>query len=240
MPTVTYPFDSTGSAATNLVTNELHTLTEVNSTTYRILVPKFAPFYVNNFQMVYKTTDGVVTPLTEGVDFEFVFLYIGASRSIGMPVYGSISLLNELTDGYIEIVQYQTLGGDWCCDRQYVLEYLADIVFNPRRLPWERLTNVQAVFPPINHDQSMDWIKGHDDLIQCINQLANTIALGVGQREQNMSLLIRNLVMTAGQVGLENVENLPLATDAEVNAELPVNKYVTLKQVLQLLNNRGL
>lgn len=236
--TVTYPFDPTGLAATNLVANEQHTLTSVNSTTYRLIIPKFAPFHVNNFKMVHITMDGVETPLAEGVDFNFVFLYLGASRSIGTAVYGGITLLNELVDGYIKIKRYQTLGGEWCCDQQYVLSLLADIVFNPRTVPWEKLTNVQQVFPPINHDQAMDWIKGHDDLIQAVNALADIIANGGQLREQNLSLLIRNMVMTPAQVGLGDVQNLPLATSAEVNAALPANKYITLAQAVSLLNNQ--
>lgn len=236
--TVIYPFDPTGLAATNLVTDEQHTLTSVNSTTYRLIIPKFAPFHVNNFEMVHITMDGVETPLQEAIDFNFVFLYLGASRSIGTVVYGGITLLNELTDGYIKIKRYQTLGGEWCCDQQYVLSLLADIVFNPRTIPWEKLTNVQQVFPPINHDQAMDWIKGHDDLIQAVNSLADTIVNGGQLREQNLSLLIRNMVMTAVQVGLGDVQNLPLATMAEVNASLPVNKYITLAQAISLVNNQ--
>ena len=236
--TVIYPFDPTGLAATNLVTDEQHTLTSVNSTTYRLIIPKFAPFHVNNFEMVHITMDGVETPLQEAIDFNFVFLYLGASRSIGTVVYGGITLLNELTDGYIKIKRYQTLGGEWCCDQQYVLSLLADIVFNPRTVPWEKLTNVQQVFPPINHDQAMDWIKGHDDLIQAINGLADTIVNGGQLREQNLSLLIRNMVMTADQVGLGNVQNLPLATQNEVDNILPVNKYITLSQAIGLVNQQ--
>ena len=236
--TVIYPFDPTGLAATNLVTDEQHTLTSVNSTTYRLIIPKFAPFHVNNFEMVHITMDGVETPLQEAIDFNFVFLYLGASRSIGTVVYGGITLLNELTDGYIKIKRYQTLGGEWCCDQQYVLGMLADIVFNPRTVPWEKLTNVQQVFPPINHDQAMDWIKGHDDLIQAINGLADTIVNGGQLREQNLSLLIRNMVMTADQVGLGNVQNLPLATQNEVDNILPVNKYITLSQAIGLVNQQ--
>ena len=236
--TVIYPFDPTGLAATNLVTDEQHTLTSVNSTTYRLIIPKFAPFHVNNFEMVHITMDGVETPLQEAIDFNFVFLYLGASRSIGTVVYGGITLLNELTDGYIKIKRYQTLGGEWCCDQQYVLGMLADIVFNPRTVPWEKLTNVQQVFPPINHDQAMDWIKGHDDLIQAINGLADPIVNGGQLREQNLSLLIRNMVMTADQVGLGNVQNLPLATQNEVDNILPVNKYITLSQAIGLVNQQ--
>ena len=236
--TVIYPFDPTGLATTNLVTDEQHTLTSVNSTTYRLIIPKFAPFHVNNFEMVHITMDGVETPLQEAIDFNFVFLYLGASRSIGTVVYGGITLLNELTDGYIKIKRYQTLGGEWCCDQQYVLSLLADIVFNPRTVPWEKLTNVQQVFPPINHDQAMDWIKGHDDLIQAINGLADMIVNGGQLREQNLSLLIRNMVMTADQVGLGNVQNLPLATQNEVDNILPVNKYITLSQAIGLVNQQ--
>ena len=48
------PFDPTGLASTNYVEDEVHTLTEINDATYRLIVPTFAPFYLDNFKFVHR------------------------------------------------------------------------------------------------------------------------------------------------------------------------------------------
>ena len=51
MPTpapYTYPFDGSGTAPTNHVTNEVQSVTAVNSNEFHIVVPNFAPFFVQS------------------------------------------------------------------------------------------------------------------------------------------------------------------------------------------------
>lgn len=175
--TVTYNLDLTGISPDNLIENEQHTLTEVNNQTYRTIVPEFAPFYLDNFTLRHLDDEGNITNLVEGVDFYLSLPYIGASRSIGKMLYGGITMNTDFVNGLI-MANYQTLGGTWNADAGYVLNMLAEHIYNPRIVVWDQVTNIQETFPPTNHDQSLDYIYGYQELINAINAMAASIANG--------------------------------------------------------------
>lgn len=239
MPTVQYPFDTTGLSPANRIVDEPHTLTEINSSTYRIIIPEFAPFYLDNFQLKHVSLTGVVTPLIADVDYYLCLPYIGATRSIGKFVYGGATLVNSYVNGHISVT-YQTLGGTWTADRLYVLERLADMMYNPKITSWDVVTNIQEIFPPINHDQQFDYVYGQQELIEAINQLAVAILQGPDAGNsiiQHIFATNNPHVVTAAQVGLGSVVNYSVATDQECTNKELLDKYVTLRQVIQFLSS---
>lgn len=237
--TYQYPFDTTGTAATNLVENELHVLTEINDITYRILLPTFAPFYLHNQQLVHVDSLGNETVMVEGVDYYPALPYMAASRETGKFLYGGWSIINEYTDGLIK-VQYQTLGGKWCADIDYVYERLVEYVYNPRRVWWDQLTNVQDLFPPVEHEQPVADFYGHEALLEVMEGIRLAI-LNQDFMGQMGSVLAHLMDQSnphqvhKGQVGLSEVANLGLATDEECLNRVQVDKYVTLSQIVRLL-----
>lgn len=233
---VTYPFDPTGLANTNIIVDEIHTLTEINANPYRILIPEFAPFYLGNLQVKHVDQGGITSLLTEDVDYTICLPYIGATRSIGQMIYGGITINNDQLQGLIKIT-YRTLGGEWTADANYVLNVLAETVYNPRITVWDVVTNKPSLFPPINHDQSMDYVFGHQDLIDSINNLADQVLQGPSAANGFVQHILDENnphQVTKDQVGLGNVANLPLATDAEVDNLDPVDKYFTVRQLMLL------
>lgn len=232
MAEITYPLDITGFSPANLVTDELHTLTEINNAPYRTIIPTFAPFYLDNLVVKHVATDGTETILNENADYHLTLPFIGATRSIGKMLYGGINPLNDLIEGTIKVT-YQTLGGGWCADANYVLDRLADYVYNPRTAVWDSVTNIQDTFPPINHDQSADYIYGYQTLIDAINALASQIVTTPASSAAIVQYLTETL--SKESVGLGKVTNYEIATDVEVSARSPVDKYITLRQVLMLL-----
>ena len=238
MPSLTYPLDITGLAATNLIASEVHTLTEINSSTYRILIPEFAPFYLDNLELKHTDSLGVSTVLTEGSDYFLCLPYIGATRSVGKMIYGGISINTLFVNGVLKLT-YQTLGGDWTADANYVLTRLAETVYNPRITVWDSVTDKTSCFPPTNHDQHMDYVFGHGELIASINDLATTIGSGPSNSNGMVGHILDENnphLTTKAQIGLGDVENLPMATDTEVTTLQTVDKYVTLRQILLLLD----
>lgn len=246
MPT-SYPLDITGFASANLVANEPHVLTEINSATQRIIIPVFAPFHQDNFTLQHVDDNGVVHDLILDVDYYLCLPFIGASRSLGKMVYGGVAINTNLINGIVKIT-YQTLGGAWCADPTYVLERIAERVYNPKTTVWDILTNVQQTFPPINHNQEADSFFGMQELLAKLNELAVAIASNSASggglsvvREQLLDELA--LMLTKEKIGLPDVVNLPLALAGDVTSQNPVDKYITLKQVLtlvQLINSAGL
>ena len=194
--------------------------------------------YLDNLTVVHVDLMGVVTPLIQDVHYYVVLPFIGATRSIGKMLYGGLSVNDEQLEGNI-LVSYQTLGGDWVADASYVRQVLAEMVYNPKLTVWDQVTNVQEVFPPINHDQPLDTIFGMQALIDELARIRDAILAGPNADNG----IIKHLTDTNNphetdkdDVGLGLVQNLPVATDAEVNALDPENKYILLRQVLTLMN----
>ena len=234
----TYPLDTTGTAPSNLVTGERHTLTEINSATQRILIPTFSPFYLSNLVVSHVATDGTMAPLVEGSDYYVVLPYMVASRSTGLPIYGGIAINTDITQGTIDL-QYQTLGGSWCADTAYVYERLLEAVYNARTTWWDNLTNVQEIFPPTAHSLPVGEIDGVTDLIAKME----AIRLAILANPNTIPPVLLEHVLQTGNVHgltkadlqLEHVQNYPQATDEDVLAKRALDKVVTLRQILLLL-----
>lgn len=237
MPQVNYPLDTTGLSPANKVVDEPHVLTEINAATYRILLPDFAPFYQDNFVLKFVDTLGVETILQRDIDFAFTLPYISASRSIGKMVYGAVTIINDLVNGSLKMT-YQTLGGDEIADVQLVREKLAEVAYNPRTASWDVIANKPQQFPPVPHDHSTDDIVGLEQVIEELNDIEQAILAGPNPSNDvvhHFTDTNNPHQTTAAQVGLGDVVNLPMATDQEVISRAPVDKYVTLRQILMLL-----
>lgn len=222
MPNITYPVDYTGTATSNKITEELHTLTEINDVTYNILIPDAAPFHVENFALVHIAANGTRRTLTEGVDYYFTLPYVAAIRSLGKVIYGGVTILNHTIAGTLAAT-YQTLGGSWTADRNYVLNYLIERAYNPRTTIWDVVTNVQQLFPPIVHNQEFDYVFGHGELIDAINGISDTLANSDLSHETNYGNPHR---VNKTQVGLGNVDN---TSDAQKPISLAVQTALNNK-----------
>lgn len=235
-----YPFDTTGTAESNLIRDELHTLTEVNAAPQRILIPKAAPFYLNNLLAEHISQQGVATPLTEGVDFYCALPYVAASRSVGKPVFGGFAMISDLPQGTIRLTRYQTVGGPWVANRDYVYEQLLATVYNKRTAWWDSLTNVQQLFPPTDHEQPVDDVEGHEAMLVALGKIEQALLANPGNLAGLIAAHIQNIgnphQVTKNDVGLADVANFPMATDQEVVERANVDKYITLRQLLLLIN----
>lgn len=233
-----YELDTTGINSNNLIENESHSLTESNSSPYRLIIPTYSPFYLDNFNLRYDNGLGNIISLVEDVDYSLCLPYVAATRSIGKLLYGGISINNNSINGTL-LIDYQTLGGNWTGDPAYIITRLSELLYNPKITIWDVVTDIQDLFPPINHDQSADYIYGYQDLITAINNLADIIANSPSQSlsfVQHLTDEVNPHNVTKVQLGLGSIVNLPLASDAEVTARDPLDKYVTLKQLVNILN----
>lgn len=170
-----YPLDTYGTTESNLVVDEPHTNTRINYRDYLYIVPNYAPFYRNNLEIIHETPNGSRI-LNYGIDYNVALEYPEATESIGIPIFGAIILNSLDLTGTIKIT-YQTLGGDWVGDPQYVRTQLANLAYNPRITTWSQVTNIQTVFPPdINHDHPFSDITGQQEVIDAINAIRDTLS----------------------------------------------------------------
>lgn len=218
-----YPFDPTGSSPDNLITDELHTLTEINDTTYRILILENSPFYTNN--LVVKYNDGINGDviLQEGIDFVLCLPYLAASRSIGAMVYGGISFNFSAPNGTLKIT-YQTIGGEWIANPNYVYEILINAAYNPRVTTWDVLTNVQQIFPPVNHDQSLDYVYGYSELLTKLDEIIAAVVnsqpavfnLGVNMQPNKLMMTDPAGVATVSDIDPANLQQRLLNIENDI------------------------
>lgn len=178
MATVTYPWDYSGNNPTNLIQNEIHTVSESVYKDYNFIIPEFGPFFVDNFQLV--LVEGTNSrPLVEDVDFSFALSYVTGTRVTGKVMYGAVTLHNLSMDGILKMT-YQTLGGTSVADRLQVLTTLADKAYNPRITIWELVTNVPGALPPTPHYQDYDQFYGQETLVHALAQIKDAIITSSG------------------------------------------------------------
>lgn len=170
---VSYPIDYTGLAPSNKITNEQHVATQFNDRNFFLIIPHYSPFFIDNL-VVKRVLNGVTTTLQEGVDFYPAMPFLGATRSIGKPIYGAITLNNLNTAGILYI-DYQTLGGEWNLDQSYVLEQLAEKAYNPRTVSWEQVVGTPTTFPPVPHTWDLVDLVGQAEVVQELHAIEQAI-----------------------------------------------------------------
>jgi hypothetical protein len=117
--TLTYPFDPTGSAVSNLIQGEQQQLVAQNFRNQHFIVPKAAPFFADTLSITYQDTSGTISTLQEGVHYYVTHWFISASRACAMRVYGSITFIDTALAGIVSL-NYQTIGGEWTISSQQI------------------------------------------------------------------------------------------------------------------------
>jgi len=235
-----YALDTTGINPANLITDELHTVTAVNDRTYHFIVPTFAPFFANTLRLA-KVDGQNLIPLVEGVDWHPSLQFHGASIVTAKPVYGAISFTDLQFAGTVQIEQYQTLGGEYTLDLPTMNQVIGDIVYNPRGLSWEQVTNLQKMFPPIDHPWDFNNLAGTEELIDAIGRIEAAILAGA---TTDLDAHIRDQLnphrTNKNQVGLSLVENFPPATLIQAIQGTSNTSLITPMTLRGVLSDLGL
>lgn len=222
--TYVYPFDPTGSLTSNVIPNERHVLSGVPNNEFSFIVPKFAPFFRNNFRIRHL---GLGRDLVEGVDFHLTHWFHAASHGVGRAVFGSITILDKLLTGVVEL-RYNTIGGNWVYDENTILEVMSNRLINPRITTWEQVVDLPFQFPVIDHEWDLDDLTGAKDVVSKLDEIVEAIQQA---NEANGSSHVGDLNnphrVNKTQIGLDLVENFPLANIAEARDGLSNVLYMT-------------
>lgn len=176
-PEIQYPLDELGIKPENIVKDEIHTVSQTVDKDYHFIVPKFAPFFTKDFKITMRSkisNEEIV--LKEDVDWHFSLAYIGGTRALGQPVYGGISLNNLPVDGVL-FVTYHTLGGGQLTDVQKVIQIMLEMVYNPRIIYWDQVSNAPDLYPPETHQHELEDVKRLEDLIASLDEIQKAISI---------------------------------------------------------------
>jgi hypothetical protein len=224
---LTYPFDPTGTAASNVRTDEQHIIAPPDVTPdFYFIVPKCGPFFERDLKLVHYPSG---RELVHGVDYHLGWKFISATRATAKPVFGSICILDRTLAGTIAIERIRYLGGDWQIDEARALEMLLSNLTNPRTTSWEQVQELPYGFPVIDHEWDLDDMVGATEVVESINNLAESI--GGNSGGQTPDTHINNLnnphQVTKEQVGLGNVPNFSVALLSDLDGAGAQDKFMT-------------
>ncbi|WP_233874204.1 hypothetical protein [Paraburkholderia adhaesiva] len=225
--TPSYPFDPTGSLASNLITGEQQVLVAQNYRDQHLIIPAAAPYFADTLQIQFKDTSGQITTLKEGTDYFCTYWFISASRSCAMRIYGSVSFINTALSGVVQL-RYQTLGGIWVLDAATVAQLLASSMNNARVTSWEEISGTPYAFPPEAHTWDVYDMVGMDYVVAALAGIQDTLqqtgGAGLAAHEADHS---NPHIVTAVQVGLGNVQNYAMAASSDAVAGTSTTLYMT-------------
>lgn len=236
-----YPFDPTGVAATNKVT-ETQSIRSRGMFDHYYIIPRSGPFYADSVKLrLYPqganvNNPALGTPLNEGEHYNFGYHFAYASHTIGMPVYGAITFYDRNLEGQLRM-EYQTIGDDWVLDDQKYAELLLNVAYNPRIANWEQVVELPREFPVVNHDFNIDDFVGMSEVVDELDDIEKAIL------QKNAGGLADHLAnkgnpheVTKAQVGLGLVDNFPTATVGEATAGVANNRFMTPLRTKQLID----
>lgn len=230
-----YVEDFTGTNPANLITNELHPVSNVQNSTHRTIVPNYAPFYEAGFDIEHVSASNVISPMIAGIDYKLSLEWIAARESLVMPIYGGITVYTNFADGNFRIKTYQTIGGTWVADSSAVIQTILTMLYNPRVVYWEQVTNVPTAFPPDVHMQPASDLTRLKELIDSVNlikdALLNGTALSSHATDPNPHPLS---IVSAIEVG-----TVLTAIDNDTTSSLSTaikGRYVTVEAMLDIIN----
>lgn len=223
-----YPYDPTGQAASNKIVNEIHPLMAAAFRDYHVVIPDFAPFFVDSLEWTFRDLDGTVRTLVEGIDYYYSYPFVGATRGTAKPVAGAIQFLNSSLAGTVTLKKYQTIGGPYTLTLQKINQILADRLENPRITSWEQVTGLPNVFPVVDHEWDLVDMVGMsavNDSLRAID--ASLRQQGQGGLQDHINDHNNPHIVTKDQVQLSLVRNLFTATQAQAEAATSDDAYMT-------------
>lgn len=227
-----YPFDPTGKAASNKVVGEQQILSPPSWTDFYFIIPKMAPFFREGLKLVHMPSG---RELVEGIDYHLTHQFKDATIGTAKPVYGSITFLDKQLTGVVSLT-YQTLGGRWILDEQKIIEILSNTKLNPRITTWEQVIGGMPVkFPPIDHEWHVDDLIGMKEVVDATIAIAEALGAEGGVGESHIADRNNPHRVTKAQVGLDKVENYPVASREEAEQGVANNRYMTPERTKQAI-----
>ncbi len=214
----TYPFDPTGTLASNLITGEQQILTAVNFADYHFIVPNIAPYFTASLQVTFQAVNGAQSTLVEGVDYVCTNVFHDASLACATPIAGSISFYNTALAGIVSLT-YQTLGGIWTLDLPEITAILATTLLNPRITTWEQVTNQPVTFPVIDHEWDLVDLVGMSEVVTALTAIEGAILTQItGAFQTHVTNFGNPHDVTCAQIGAPTIAQMNASISSAIQA----------------------
>lgn len=220
-----YPIDPTGISPSNRVIDETQVISPPGRVTdASFFVPRVNPFFREGLVIKHGTRT-----LIENVDYQLVFRSVALSEHFERELFGGVMFTDRNYVGTLKI-SYQVLGGDFQNNEYELLERLARVSGAIRWVTYDQLIGTPSGFPPAYHQHDMEKdLVNMGDVVDAVEKIAVELGKAPASLDEVNTRMNAHLTQahahTKSQIGLSNIENLAVASDAEVKAG--ARKYVT-------------
>jgi Chaperone of endosialidase len=255
MPTpqiVRFPLDPTGISTNNFVQGE--PVTMVHRVT-RAIAPQYGAFYTQSLRVF----DGVSNAeLVKGVQYYAAELYEVPTAKYGKEVCAIIIIKDTSVSDTVRL-NYQAVGGEFSASTEAIVSQMNNLQSDDRPVRWGDIIDKPSEYTPTHHLHDLGDIYGFESLVHAVNRVRAAVLLGdsashdeiysyvdqhiaeeqaaAAAAAQTVSNHVTNTSnphkTTATQIGLGNVQNLPLANQQEAEAGQANNRYMTPLSVKQ-------
>jgi uncharacterized protein YceH (UPF0502 family) len=230
-----YPLDTTAVNVNNLIVNEEH---ELKSGVNRPVVLSQGPFYTESLKVRLESSGELLTPYDDYLPAQ---LFETPTVLIGKEICGVLVITNPNLTGKI-LVDYQVVGGIFYNFKPLLDNMLSSLDLDERHISWGDILGTPDVFPPVAHMHDIGDLYGFEYLVEAIGFLRDSIIMGdIRSYEEVMAniMILAQLLndhiqdfnnphqVTKTQVGLNKVENFPIATQLEAEEGIRNDRYMT-------------
>ncbi len=252
-----YPYDPTGVNIQNLVSEEKHSIPREDN---RAFATSAGPFYSESL-VVKDATGKLLKPKTDYIAFEYVS---DPSEITGKEVCCAVLIKNDTIEGDV-FATYQAVGGPFSLNVEAITEAIENLKIDARTVAWGDILAKPDYFPALRHLHDIGDIYGFEYIVNAIEDLRNAILNGdaaahqaiirriddlkswVNQRLVDNIAILEDHMRDASnphnvgknQVGLGQVQNFPVASEAQALAGTANNLYMTPLLVARVVSYKA-
>ena len=227
LPTV-HPTDMTGTSPNNLILNETNTL---KPNRVRSFTPIFSPFFSDSVVVFDVAVPNV--PLTKNVDYYCVDVLGVLSAQAEKEICSTIIIVNPSVSQDV-MYNYQTLGGQYTSLYTNISNLLNSIASKTDQVLFQNIIDSPDSYNPTEHLHAIGDGVGFEYLIEAINNISNTIALGnqlqSGQVQDyidNQMLALKTYTDSEIATSINNVTNAVANIQAVLDNTVGTNLQLT-------------
>lgn len=164
-----YRYDPSGDAVSNLIIDEVH---EISASGARIVLAREGVFYTRDFSL--RPVQGGAV-LVAGVDYHFIAMDVEITAMTGLETASGIELENAAIVGEYALT-YRCVGGVEGRSQQLAHQIKEAIEESDNlTIDWNKLINVPAQFPPVQHTHQITDLTALEKVSQAINGLERAL-----------------------------------------------------------------
>lgn len=244
-PIIQYPLDLNGTSPTNEIVGEVR---DITTNTARVFVPMAGPFFTESFEIFDANT---LEPLRPVDDYLLVQPFQQASLRSGKDVQCAVVLK---VNAPIRItMNYRVIGGEYSWNLGALAALIEELDLDERPIKWGSVLGRPTAYPPAPHIHDIGDTYGWEYVTWQLERITNAILVGDeashdelrAQMQYIRDQLEAQIVAvdtkvdnhiddfnnphrtTKAQVGLGNVDNFLTASDAEANAGVLMDRFMT-------------